>query len=261
MAHFPIQTGELAQTSVADVWPVRQLRRLYGVYKNLLPTRYLTGRFIKSLGGQLQVDTLIEVGAGSCPFERDLQRAFKVRNYVPSDRVPNDRTMLRADARNLPIPAHSVDMLVALDVIQWIPDFESALREARRVLLPGGALLLTYTFIYGDFGAHDYHRWTLEGMEQELAKAGFEVVAHRMRGGMMFALTMMITDVLQKVAMGAARHTTNRSRISVLLRMGLASVIVFPFQLLGWMALGLDRLLPSCGCYFGGLVLAQSRRD
>jgi hypothetical protein len=239
-------------------WLVRQMKHAYRIYKDIvLPNRYVTRRFIKSLAGRLSVQTCIEVGAGSCPFRRDLERAFAVQNYLSSDIIPNDRTMLVADVRELPIATHSIGMFVALDVIQWISDFEIMLREAHRVLLPGGALLLTYTFLYGDFGVHDYHRWTLEGMEEDLAKGGFHVIAHAKRGGLMFTAMMMGANLLHNVAMGPARDSTDRLRNTVLLRMALASMLAFPFQLLGWLALGVDHLMPSSGSYLGGLVLAK----
>jgi len=234
------------------------MRHAFRIYKDIvLPNRYVTRRFIRSVAGSLAVQTCIDVGAGSCPFRRDLERAFAVQNYLSSDIMPNDRTMLLADVRELPIATHSIGMFVALDVIQWISDFEIMLQEAHRVLLPGGALLLTYTFLYGDFGVHDYHRWTLEGMEQDLAKGGFHVIAHAKRGGPMFTLMMMGANLLHNLAMGPARYSTDRLRNTVLLRMGLASMLAFPFELLGWFALGVDHLLPSSGSYLGGMVLAK----
>ncbi len=239
-------------------WLVCQMRHAYRVYKDVvLPTRYVTRRFIRSSAGSLAVQTCLEVGAGSCPFQRDLEGAFQVQDYIASDIVPNDRTMLTSDVRKLPIATHSIEMYVAFDVIQWISDFETMLREANRVLLPGGVLLLTYTFLYGDFGVHDYHRWTAKGMEHDLAEAGFNVIAHEKRGGPMFMLMMMGANILQSLAMRGARDSTDYSRATVLLRMGLTSVLVLPFQLLGWVALGIDHLLPSSGFYLGGMVLAK----
>ena len=73
----------------------------------------------------------------------------------------------------------------------------------------------------------------------------------------MFTLMMMGAYVLHHLAMGAAKHSTDRTRTTILLRMGLASMLAFPFQLLGWLALAIDHLLPSSGLYFGGMVLAK----
>lgn len=261
LSNVPATANSVAQSPAPSRhglgW-LRQMRHAYRIYKDIvLPNRYVTRRFIRSVAGSLYVQTCVEVGAGSSPFRRDLERAFAVQNYLSSDIIPNDQTMLVADVRDLPIGTHSIDMFVGFDVIQWISDFEIMLREAHRVLLPGGALLLTYTFLYGDFGVHDYHRWTAKGMEQDLSRVGFEVIAHEKRGGPMFTLMMMGASLLHNLAMGAARDSTEHTRPTVLLRMVLATVLVFPFQLLGWFALGVDRLLPSSGSYLGGMVLAK----
>jgi len=82
-------------------------------------------------------------------------------------------------------------------------------------------------------------------------------MAQKKRGGLMFTLMMMGANLLHNVAMGPARDSTDRSQITILLRMGLASILVFPFQLLGWLALCVDHLLPSSGLYVGGMVLAR----
>ena len=246
-----------AQVSIKQepwIW----LRNLHRAYLDMiLPNRWLVRQFIRSVAGDLQLETCLDVGAGTCPFQRDLERAFTIRKYIPSDVVPKDRTMLLADARHLPIPDNSVDLLAGFDVVYCIPDYDVVLREAHRVLTPGGALLLTYTFLYGATGIHDYHRWTIAGMEQDLANAGFHVMAHKKRGGPLFTVMMMGANLLHNLAMGPARDSTDRSQTTILLRMGLASILVFPFQLLGWLALGVDHLLPSSGLYVGGMVLAQ----
>ncbi len=243
-------------------WLVRKIRSTYRIYKDILPPiQYVTRRFIRSVAESVDVQTCVEVGAGSCPFRRDLKRAFAFHKYISSDIIPNDRTMLVADVLDLPIATHSADLFVALDVIQVISDFEIMLREAHRVLLPGGALLLTYTFLFNDYKPHDCHRWTANGMEKDLAKAGFHVIAHKKRGGPMFTVMMIGANLLHDLAMGTARHSGDRTPTTVLLRLGLASMLAFPFQLLGWLALGIDCLLPSSVTYLGGMVLAKSRPD
>ena len=96
-----------------------------------------------------------------------------------------------------------------------------------------------------------------QGNGAGFGEGGFYVIAHEKRGGPMFTLMMMGANLLHNLAMGAARHSTDRTQTTILLRMGLASMLVFPFQLLGWFALGVDRLLPSSVLYLGGMVLAK----
>lgn len=50
---------------------------------------------------------------------------------------------LVADAQALPLPTAGVDLLFSNLVLQWCPQPERALAEARRVLRPGGVLLMS----------------------------------------------------------------------------------------------------------------------
>jgi ubiquinone/menaquinone biosynthesis C-methylase UbiE len=50
-------------------------------------------------------------------------------------------TLARADAENLPFPDASFDIVTCLGVLEYLPSYENALREARRVLKPGGIVI------------------------------------------------------------------------------------------------------------------------
>ena len=47
------------------------------------------------------------------------------------------------NAMALPFPDHSFDLVLSQQMLQFVPDRAAALREARRVLVPGGRLLLS----------------------------------------------------------------------------------------------------------------------
>ena len=58
----------------------------------------------------------------------------------------NGLTLIRVDAREpLPFPAGSFEFVIAADLIVHLPDPTAALREMRRVLAPGGQLLVDTT--------------------------------------------------------------------------------------------------------------------
>jgi ubiquinone/menaquinone biosynthesis C-methylase UbiE len=50
--------------------------------------------------------------------------------------------MVQADAQHLPLTAGSVDAVVSTESFHWFPDPDAALAELRRVLAPGGRLLV-----------------------------------------------------------------------------------------------------------------------
>ncbi|MGH7149355.1 MAG: class I SAM-dependent methyltransferase [Planctomycetota bacterium] len=58
---------------------------------------------------------------------------------------------LRCDAGALPFPAGSFDAVLAVDLLEHLPDPESALRECARVLRPEGRLLASYPLLFDFF--------------------------------------------------------------------------------------------------------------
>jgi len=56
----------------------------------------------------------------------------------------NDKANIRADLRNAPeINDHEYDCIILTQVLQFIDEYESTIKECRRILKPGGTLLAT----------------------------------------------------------------------------------------------------------------------
>lgn len=53
-----------------------------------------------------------------------------------------DLELIHADAADLPLPDHAYDVVVCQQGLQFMPDPAAAVREMRRVLVPGGRLLV-----------------------------------------------------------------------------------------------------------------------
>src|SRR6185436_716868 len=72
------------------------------------------------------------------------------------------------------------DLVTALDVVEHMDDDVAALREMRRVLRPGGRVLLfvpTFMFLWGlqDDVSHHRRRYRLSELGRVLEQAGFEI--------------------------------------------------------------------------------------
>jgi SAM-dependent methyltransferase len=52
-------------------------------------------------------------------------------------------TLLEGDVAALPVPDESADAILLLDVLEHVPTPDAAIAEARRVLRPGGVLILS----------------------------------------------------------------------------------------------------------------------
>lgn len=79
----------------------------------------------------------------------------KVDRVDVMDVVENPRATIRADIRNLdPIPDDSYDCLIVTQVLQYVNDLDAAVRAMKRVLKPGGTVLVTVPTM-GKFDGED----------------------------------------------------------------------------------------------------------
>jgi SAM-dependent methyltransferase len=77
--------------------------------------------------------------AGACPIGVDYAAGAlgEVHRTQPAARV------LRGDATRLPLKTASIDMVVSFETIEHVPDASALVSEIRRVLKPGGRLVLS----------------------------------------------------------------------------------------------------------------------
>jgi SAM-dependent methyltransferase len=83
-------------------------------------------------------------------------------------------------AEALPYDDGTFDLVTALDVVEHLDDDLAGLREMRRVLRPGGRVLLfvpTFMFLWGlqDDVSHHRRRYRMPELQRVLEQAGFEV--------------------------------------------------------------------------------------
>ena len=89
------------------------------------------------------------------------------------------RDLVGARGESLPFREGCFDAVVALDVFEHIEDDAAALREACRVLKPGGALVLSVPAFMSLWGPHDvalmhFRRYRRHELRERLRVAGFE---------------------------------------------------------------------------------------
>jgi SAM-dependent methyltransferase len=130
---------------------------------------------------------VLDFGCGTGAFLEHLDR-FGTVSAVDADpsAVAFCHARGRAEVRlappgaPLPFPDAAFDLVTALDVIEHIDDDVAALAELRRVLRPGGLLLVAvpaFMFLWGkqDEVSHHHRRYTARTLRRALTAAGFGV--------------------------------------------------------------------------------------
>lgn len=97
------------------------------------------------------VERVVDVGCGNGAYFPGLRRridpdgtvvGFDLSEGMLRTARHDGARLAVADAQALPLPDDVVDVVLAMHMLYHVPDVELALRELRRVLRPGGALLV-----------------------------------------------------------------------------------------------------------------------
>jgi SAM-dependent methyltransferase len=142
-----------------DYWPLRVLRE--GIRD-----------FVARYGGELRGAKALDFGAGDSPYREPITAAGISLAFA--DIEPTDPAVLPIADGRVPLPDGSVDVILSTQVLEHVPDVPAYLREAHRLLRPGGLMYLT---THGAFILHrhptDFRRWTIDGLRYELEQCGF----------------------------------------------------------------------------------------
>jgi SAM-dependent methyltransferase len=112
---------------------------------------------------------------------------------------------------DMPFDGDSFDLSVCLDVIEHLDDDLGALRELRRVLAPGGSLLVTvpaYQWLWSghDEVNHHHRRYTRRSLQRVAEQAGWEQVRTTYFNSLLLPLAILLR-VLERFS----RKTTESS--------------------------------------------------
>lgn len=190
---------------------------------------------------------ILDVGCGDKPY-RDL---FHASEYVGLEiDTPANRARKQAewyyDGTTFPSPDDAFDSIICNQVLEHVFTPDRFLTEIRRVLKPGGNLLLTVPFVWDEHEQPwDYARYSSFGLKSLLENSGFEVIRHSKINADVRALFQLVNAYLYKVT---------RVRKPAL-QMLVVAIVMSPFN---WLGLILYRLMPrNEDLYLDQIVLAR----
>lgn len=126
--------------------------------------------------------TVLDVGCGRRPYEKTY--FSKAVRYIGADYL-SDRSSpdVIASALALPLKNSAVETVISTELLEHVPDPRAALSEMRRVLKPGGYMILSTPMYWPRHEIpYDFFRYPYDGLLHLLQTSGFEVVKLFNRG-------------------------------------------------------------------------------
>ena len=193
---------------------------------------------------------VLDFGCGSKPYEALFTNAH---SYVGVDIEASGHSHRDSkidffyDGKTLPFPDSHFDAVVCFEVLEHVFNIEEVLAEIRRVLKPGGQLLVSIPFAWDEHEIpYDFARYTSYGITHVFEKNGFAVIE----------LNKTTTYVLAVCQMFIAYVVQYALPKGLILRRTLRLIITFPLNLL---SLFLNALLPKRYEYFCNSVVLSRK--
>jgi SAM-dependent methyltransferase len=111
-----------------------------------------------------RVNNLLDVGGKGKPYASFF--SSRVANHYVLDMVSSGSVDVVGDARNMPFCDASMDVVLITQVLEHVPEPIAVISEIKRVLKPGGTLLLSVPSIFPQHGSPgDYWRYMPQGLQ------------------------------------------------------------------------------------------------
>ena len=195
--------------------------RLGASYRRALLDAELT-RLAAGLSG-----LAVDIGGKRVPRGGFRRPERGVRRWVLLNHAAAEGPDVVGSAEALPFRPASVDGILCSEVIQYVDRYDEMLAEFRRVLVPGGRLLLSAPLLHRLDHPADRHRFSAGRLRELFERAGLQVEALTQQGCFFTTLAHMLRQ--------AAAHVRSRP---------LRALAAVPVLSMGACLRFLDRLPP-----------------
>ena len=142
---------------------------------------------------------LLDMGCGRMPYKDFLFGHGQIKEYVGLDidgAIQYDSNLkpdFTWDGFTMPFLDETFDTIFATEVLEHCPFPEVTLKEAYRVLKPGGCLFFTTPFFWNLHEVpHDEYRYTPFSLKRHLSNAGYMDITIKASGGWHASLAQML---------------------------------------------------------------------
>jgi SAM-dependent methyltransferase len=213
-----------------------------GIYKGILSKA-------SRIGGDI-----LDLGCGSKPYESLFTNASSylgIDTEVSGHDHSRSKADLYYDGKTIPFPDNRFDAVVSFEVFEHVFHIDELLCEVKRVLKPGGHVLMTVPFAWDEHEIpYDFARYTSFGIRHVLERNKIEVVEVKKTTTYFLAICQMFIAYISQYIF---------SRKNSFARALTQLVFIFPLNLA---ALSLNCILPRRYEYFCNLiVLGRNVKD
>lgn len=169
----------------------------------------IAGNNIKKRAEQYFSGRLLDIGCGN--KDKKYLVGDSVDSYIGLDHSDSPHDIRNVDligtAYEIPDKNQSFDCILCTAVLEHLEEPERALREAYRILCPGGYAIYTVPFIWHlHEEPRDFFRYSKYGLKYLFEKVGFEVVEIKPLSGFWVTFGQLLVYNLHRFNRGPLRY-------------------------------------------------------
>lgn len=174
---------------------------------------------------------IIDIGG----YQNKQRGFFSINKYnidVKTANIDNNTNPdILCDATNIPVADNTFDGAVITEVLEHVSNPEKMLEEARRIIKPGGQVLITVPFLYPQHAdPYDYGRYTESYWRQLADRLKFEIAKLEYQGNI-YAVIADLIKILAREQINTKLSNRYKhfikSRSAILLAFCLVGILMF----------------------------------